>query len=277
MSDRLERQDEVEIAATAAQVAATNASQPVDSDLTAISDLTTTSFGRGLLALANQGALLTAAGAAAETHAHAGEDITSGTIADARIPSGIARDTEVAAAIAGISSGSITLLHTVTLGASGAFDQSGISQAYNDLILVLIARSTRSAFSDDIQVRFNNDSGAAKYANENGWALSNTPQSGQTGATSGLRTGGGGLPAASSPANSFGVWQATIFGYTSTAWLKSATWHGFNYADPGSGSQLALYGGGVWLDTSAINRIQIQGVNVANVVTGSQLRIYGRL
>ena len=73
--------------------------QPLDSDLTAIAALTTTAFGRGLLELANAAALLAAAGAAAASHAHAGEDITSGTVADARIASTIARDSEVTSAI----------------------------------------------------------------------------------------------------------------------------------------------------------------------------------
>ncbi len=50
--------------------------QPVDSDLTAIAALSTTSFGRGLLTLANQAALLSAAGAAAATHTHSQSDIT---------------------------------------------------------------------------------------------------------------------------------------------------------------------------------------------------------
>jgi hypothetical protein len=78
--------------------------QPLDSDLTAIAALTTTAFGRGLLELANQAALLSAAGAAAASHAHAGEDITSGTVADARIASTIARDSEVTSAISALSS-----------------------------------------------------------------------------------------------------------------------------------------------------------------------------
>lgn len=77
--------------------------QPLDSDLTAIAALTTTSFGRGLLELANQAALLSAAGAAAASHVHAGEDITSGTVADARIASTIARDSEVTSAISALS------------------------------------------------------------------------------------------------------------------------------------------------------------------------------
>lgn len=49
-------------AAAAAQAAAIAASQPVDSDLTAIAALSTTSFGRGLLTLADAAAMRTAAG-----------------------------------------------------------------------------------------------------------------------------------------------------------------------------------------------------------------------
>lgn len=58
---------------TAAELAAY--AQPLDSDLTAIAALTTTSFGRGLLALANQAALLSAAAAAAASHSHAAGDL----------------------------------------------------------------------------------------------------------------------------------------------------------------------------------------------------------
>lgn len=91
-------------AALLTTTAADAAYQPKDSDLTAIAALTTTSFGRALLELANQAALLSAAGAAAASHVHAGEDITSGTVADARIASTIARDSEVTSAISALSS-----------------------------------------------------------------------------------------------------------------------------------------------------------------------------
>ena len=73
--------------------------QPADSDLTAIAALTTTAFGRGLLELANAAALLSAAGAAAASHLHAGGDITSGTVADGRVASTLARDSEVSSAV----------------------------------------------------------------------------------------------------------------------------------------------------------------------------------
>jgi len=81
--------------------------QPLDSDLTAIAALATTAFGRALLELANAAALLSAAGAAAASHAHAGEDVTSGTVADARIAATIARDSEVASAISASESGQV--------------------------------------------------------------------------------------------------------------------------------------------------------------------------
>jgi hypothetical protein len=84
--------------ALGAAAAAQAASQPVDSDLTAIAALSTTAFGRGLLTLADAAALLAASGGAAASHAHSGSDITSGTVAEARIDSAIARDAEVAAA-----------------------------------------------------------------------------------------------------------------------------------------------------------------------------------
>jgi hypothetical protein len=95
--------EEVATDAAAAVSALSAVYQPLDSDLTSIAALSTTSFGRGLLILANQAALLSAAGAAAVSHVHAGEDITSGTVADARIASTIARDSEVTSAISALS------------------------------------------------------------------------------------------------------------------------------------------------------------------------------
>lgn len=61
--------------------------QPLDSDLTAIAALTTTSFGRSLLTQADAAATLTTIGAAATIHTHAAADITSGVIATARLAS----------------------------------------------------------------------------------------------------------------------------------------------------------------------------------------------
>ena len=106
--------------ADAAAAAAQAASQPVDSDLTAIAALSTTSFGRALLEQADAAALRTVAGlgtaatrnvgagagtvtagddsrlADARTptaHSHTATDITSGTVATARLGTGAANAT----------------------------------------------------------------------------------------------------------------------------------------------------------------------------------------
>jgi hypothetical protein len=73
---------------TAAEGAA--AYQPLDSDLTAIAALTTTSFGRALLALADAAALRTAAALAAVASSGSASDLSTGTVATARLGSGSA-------------------------------------------------------------------------------------------------------------------------------------------------------------------------------------------
>lgn len=64
----------------------------------------------GLSSTDVQGALVELDGEkAATSHAHAGEDITSGTVADARIASTIARDSEVTSALAALTAADIDL------------------------------------------------------------------------------------------------------------------------------------------------------------------------
>lgn len=74
---RLAGDTEEAAARTAAIVALAAVYQAINANLTAISLLTTTGFGRGLLELADQAALLAEAGAAAAAHNHAQSDITN--------------------------------------------------------------------------------------------------------------------------------------------------------------------------------------------------------
>lgn len=177
----------------------------------------------------------------------------------------------------GGSTGALTLLSSTTRATDGTFDVSGISGAYNDLILVLIARGTRAAqFTDEIQLRLNNDSGT-NYYRENLVSLSTTNTAVGALAATSITTSGGGLPATSAPANSFGISEWTIPGYASTVWHKTLKYEGYETADTGGGSQVAFRGGATWNQTTAVTRVQIQGFVTANLLTGSQLRIYGRL
>jgi len=135
--------------------------QPLDSDLTSIAALTTTAFGRGLLELANQAALLAAAGAAAASHVHAGEDITSGTVADARIAATITRDSELTAAISAHEAAGdphptyTTAAEVVTaiLAAIAAADGAGLSDNGSGVLAVNVDDSTIEISGDALRVK----------------------------------------------------------------------------------------------------------------------------
>jgi hypothetical protein len=175
------------------------------------------------------------------------------------------------AAAAGGGSGALTLLSTTTLASPGVIDVSGISGSYNDLILVAIARGT-AAGNDTFLVQCNGAS--TPYANERIQANGSSVSAFEA-ATSGVAAGS--LPAVSGRANSFGVSEITLFGYASTAWIKSVSWQNFAALTSSSGGYNVQRGGGYWDSTAAINRITLSGAGTANLLAGSQLRIYGRL
>jgi hypothetical protein len=170
--------------------------------------------------------------------------------------------------------GAWTLLSTTTLASPGVIDVSGISGSYNDLILVLIARSTDTGTDEIANLILNND-GANTY--------SEFIRVFGTGAVSGVaNTGGsagfsiGRLPASSGLASSFGVIEVTIPGYASTTWKKNVQWHSTCVIGTASTQATFLVGGGLWNSTAAVNRVKFDGAT-GDLVTGSQLRIYGRL
>jgi hypothetical protein len=175
------------------------------------------------------------------------------------------------------SASALTLLSTTTIGTAAAFDVATIDQTYNDLVLVLIARSSAAIGSDQPQLRFNNDSGA-NYFDEtvrgNGSTASAFGDLAATSAALSLT-----CPAASSGlANTFGFHTIEVQGYTSTTWRKGI---------------LCFAGGGPavtanntvphavfawWNSTAAVNRINLTPLTTPFTwVTGSVLRIYGRL
>ena len=56
--------------------------------------------------------------------------------------------------------GAWTQLYSLSIASSGAsFDQASISGSYNDLLLMFVGRSNYAS-ADDIELRFNNDSGS---------------------------------------------------------------------------------------------------------------------
>jgi hypothetical protein len=174
----------------------------------------------------------------------------------------------------GGGAGALTLLSTTTLGSAGSFDVTGISQAYNDLTLVLIGRGADPGGVDTALIRFNNDSGNNYYRQRltvNAGTATASENQGQTGLFS------GGIPASAAYANTFGVLEMTIYGYASTAWKKACQFQSFGPLNISAGSLYLTALGGMWDSTAAITRVAMLGSSTANFVTGSQLRIYGRL
>lgn len=168
----------------------------------------------------------------------------------------------------------LTLLSSTTLGSAGTFDVSSIPGTYNDLILVLIARGTNAGAQDNARFIFNNDTGANYYwerMQAEATTLNTTEQIG----TAFFQVQS--LPAAGATANHFGIIEMRIFGYASTTWKKICQWESHWSRSLSTGDQRIERGGALWNSTAALNRVTIQCQNTANFVTGSQLRIYGRL
>jgi hypothetical protein len=170
--------------------------------------------------------------------------------------------------------GAWTLLSTTTLASPGIFDVSSISQSYNDLILVLIARGADAGVNDHVLLILNNtgSSYSIEYFEVAGTA---TMSSTESASTTDIRPGR--VPAAGGNAGAFGVIEITLHGYASTTWHKPFIFQSAMSRAVTAGGQFFRAGGGRWANTAAINRVTLNGLTTANFATGSQLRIYGRL
>lgn len=211
-------------------------------------------------------------------------DLIAGTAADTAVALGVGTDGDVLTADSGATEGvswqtpgggggAWTQLYDLSLGVAGTFDQASISGAYNDLVLVLIARDA-AASTIDVWTRFNNDTGS-NYGALRGTAVSGSMSVGdQTGST---RIECGRIPGTGSTANSFARVMITIPGYASTSLLKTCLIDSSFVTATSSGGIGRQIGSGFWNSTAAINRVQIAGASGGNLLAGSKLRIYGVL
>ena len=175
---------------------------------------------------------------------------------------------------AGGGGGAMTLLSSTTLGSAGTFDITSISGSYNDLVLVLIGRGADAGSSDNVYVRLNNDSGSnyprSTFQPAGNAAAVTTVADNQAAFKPGPITSGG------ATASLFSALTLTIHGYASTTWKKSVTWEMITMLSDATNTYL-IRGGATWNSTAAVNRVTVFCQTTANLVTGSQLRIYGRL
>lgn len=168
--------------------------------------------------------------------------------------------------------GAWTLLSTTTLGSNGTFDISSISGSYNDLVIRYVIRGTRSSTQDNLDIQFNGDTGS-NYARQYMSSSGSTTSSQETGAFTALS--GPPVAAASAAANIFGMGEIVIWNYASTSIVKSLLWHNVNNLALATTNKAFHIVAGMWNSTAAITRVQIFGETTANLVTGSQVRIYG--
>jgi hypothetical protein len=177
------------------------------------------------------------------------------------------------AAAAG-GAGALTLLSTTTLASAAQFDVTSISGSYNDLILVLIARSNNTG--NTVYFTVNGDNASSNYYSEHTRASGTTLAADQHLATSSWDQLS--CPGSGAPANWFGSITLTILGYASTTRVKPFQAEGHVSLGSSTGQTWRETAGGLWNNTAAINRVSINcDFSPNNFAIGSELRIYGRL
>ena len=152
-------------------------------------------------------------------------------------------------------------------GSSTTITFSSIPSTYAHLQLRILGRADAAATGGSITVYANNDTTGTNYARHRLSSDGTTVTA--TGAAS-TATQLGRVSAASAPANIMGVTIIDIHDYTSTT--KNKTFRSFSGRDQNGAGDLWLTSG-LWLSTSAINRIDL--VLGSNWTTQTSIALYG--
>jgi hypothetical protein len=170
--------------------------------------------------------------------------------------------------------GAMTQLYdNIASGAIASWDVQGISQAYNHLMLIVLARMDAVVSDQAGRLRFNGDTGA-NYDSERFVAFGATQSTGEslaaTGASFGWFTG------SSADANYASYEDLIIPHYTGTVFNKTFVGKNSSPQTTASGLTQAGIHSGLWRNTAAINRITVYPLT-GNWIAGSRLTIYGLL
>jgi len=170
--------------------------------------------------------------------------------------------------------GSYESIATVTVGVLGSasIDFSSIPSTYKHLQVRYIARDNRAATnSDDIMIRFNNDSNTGNYNSHrligNGSSVSSDRVTGFAGTLSAFVSG------STATANAFGAGVTDILDYASTSKYKTTRSVGGN--DDNTGGGYVELVSGLWLSTSATNQLTIYPLNGTLFSQYSSFALYG--
>lgn len=171
-----------------------------------------------------------------------------------------------------ISYTSYESIATTTVGAGGvaSITFSSIPATYQHLQIRYIARTARANQEDNIQLRFNSDSGG-NYAAHVLYS---------DGATAGAFSDGSSITfntrsvvaAASSTSGVFGAGVIDILDYDDTS--KNTTVRSLNGYDNSTTGQVRL-SSGLWMNTAAVTSITILSANSADISQHSSFALYG--
>lgn len=171
-----------------------------------------------------------------------------------------------------VDPGAMIPLATTVVGAGGASTVtfSSIPQDYEHLQIRFLARTARANQEDNIQIRFNSDSGN-NYAAHVLYGDGATASSFSDGSSISFNTRSV-VAAASSTSGIFGNGVIDILDYRNTN--KHKTVRSLNGYDANGTGQVRL-SSGLWMNTAAITSIAIVSANAANIVEYSHFALYG--
>jgi hypothetical protein len=158
----------------------------------------------------------------------------------------------------------------VPSGGLASITFAGIFSSYQHLQVRFLARTARANQEDNIQLRFNSDSGN-NYAAHVLYGDGATASAFSDGTSISFNTRSV-VAAASSTSGVFGAGIIDILNYANTS--KNKTVRSVNGYDNNGAGQVRL-SSGLWINTAAITSITILSANAANLSEFSSFALYG--
>lgn len=171
--------------------------------------------------------------------------------------------------------GSLIEIETITADGSGStIDFTSISDTFTHLFFIGQIRFVGAITEALIEVRFNNDSGGNYHEIDlvaDGATPTSTPNASQNEISLGK------VPGGSATANHAGQINAYIANYKATDFFKTINCQFGHIRDATPANFEAGLAAGMWLDTTAINRITLLSTtgSAGNIVSGSSVTLYG--
>jgi hypothetical protein len=166
------------------------------------------------------------------------------------------------------------LSQTILGVAAASIDISSISQSYSTLMLVINGRADAAAANKQVRMRLNNDSGN-NYHSQRLSGIATTAAAAEYLGVDYWNTGY--IAADSATANYAGSVVIWLPMYTGTTFYKTFNSVAGESSAATTGLTATRAHTGIWLSTTAINRVTIYPADACNFKAGSSLTIYGLL